>query len=157
MARPFSRRFVELKPEDCDFELRNVAKSDEKLAEETKTVRKQSLGCSGVLFLFLAPLTFYYFYFGGVSSLSQFADEHSYTFFFWTLFFFILSSAFLVKIRRPKLIVNNDKMGRLTVTGDGAGNVVVTSADGTVLPMTYIEVSELLQVSKVIKERPFLD
>ncbi|MBQ7529125.1 hypothetical protein IJT10_04410, partial [bacterium] len=61
MSRALAKNYRKISPDMYDVELDRVTVSDEVLKEETKDFRKFFLECSGVFFLILAPLTFYYF------------------------------------------------------------------------------------------------
>lgn len=146
-----TQKYRKISPDTYDVELDRVTVSDEMLKEETKDLRKFFLGCSGVFFLILAPLTFYYFRIGEMQGFSQFIDDHAFTSFLWVLFFVIFILGLFSRLRRPKIIIEQQKMGKLIITGDSMGNIILKTEDGAITPMTKEEALGIMAAADEVK------
>lgn len=150
------KSYEKVEPVFYEAKLKNAAKSDQALAEDGRKFRRFILRSSIVIFLMLVIPTLYYCYTGYVQNFSEFVEKCEYLTVFWgflIVFIALIPLSFLSKPKRAKLIVDHDKLGILTITGDSVGNLIMIVGDGSAVPITAVEALGIMTVGEVREAR----
>ncbi|MBQ7529124.1 hypothetical protein IJT10_04405 [bacterium] len=156
ISRSSIKKYEKVEPVFYKMMLESAAKSDQDLAEDGRRFRRFILRSSVVIFLMLVIPTLYYCYTGYVQNFSEFVKKCENLTVFWgclIVFIAFIPLSRLSKPKRVKLIIDNDKMGIFTITGDRMGNLIMIMGDGSTLPITAVEALGIMAVSEVREAR----